>query len=106
MIVDVKARILDYYGKPIADNEKKEMLIGDILFTAANGGGTQQDDSKDKLLRFRLSMRIVAALESDGQLSLTSSEAALLMSSVSRLYMPLVVGRISEIIDGDEKKAE
>lgn len=106
MLVDVKAQVLDYHGNPIIDSDKKEMRVGDILFMAANGGGTQQDDGKDKLLRFRLSMRIVAALDSDGQLSLTSSEAALLMSSVSRLFMPLVVGRISEIVDGDEKKAE
>jgi len=105
MIVDVKAQVLDYRGKPIVDSEDNKMLVGDALFTAADRGGTQQDNSKDKLLRFRLSMRIVAAMDGDGKLSLTSSEAAILMEGVVKLYMPLVVGRISEIVDGDEELA-
>lgn len=101
MLVDMKQTVLDYKGKPLLDGEIP-VLIGDILLNAANGGGKQDDDAKAKTLRFRLAMRIAAAIEADDtRVSLTADEVVLLRDSTARLYSPLLVGRVVEVLEPD-----
>jgi hypothetical protein len=79
--------------------------MGDALIAAANNGGTQEEPNKTKLLRFRLAMRIAAAMETaDGNISLTAEEVVLLKNGVAKLYAPLVYGRVVELIDPDAEE--
>lgn len=98
MIANVKTAILDYKGNPVKDGDG-DFIIGDALLNAANAGGKQDEEAKIKCSRYLLAMRVAAAIEGDGNVSLTASEVVLLRESVARVYTPLVVGRVMELLD-------
>lgn len=100
MLINVKQQILDYRGHPVLDNGEP-VPVGEVLINAANGGGKPEEDARTKTLRFRMAMRAAAALDGDGEMSVTADEVVLLRDGVARLYAPLVVGRVLEVLEPD-----
>lgn len=103
MIANVHKPVLDYQGEPVLDGDAV-FTIGDALLSAANAGGKQDEDAKGKTTRYLLAQRVAAAMNGDGQLSLTASEVVLLRDGVARLYAPLMLGRVMEELDPESLK--
>lgn len=105
MVVNAKAKILGYKNDPIVDSEGTELTFGDVLLAAANGGGVQTEDTKTKTNRYLLATRIAAAILGDGDVAFTSSEVVMLIESVTRIYTPLILGRVVELLDPESMKS-
>lgn len=104
MSVNIKEKILGYKNDPIVDSEGLELTFGDALLSAANSGGLQTDDTKTKTSRYLLATRIAAAILGDGEIVFTSSEIVMLRESVARIYTPLILGRVTELLDPESMK--
>jgi len=105
MIINLKIALLDYDGSPLQisvsteSKQTEDFTLGEALMRCINLGGEQDESGNKKLTRFRLSMRIQAAIDGDGQLTLTSKEIVLLAESAVSVFPVITYGRIVEIID-------
>jgi hypothetical protein len=104
MSTNVNTPVLDFKGEPIVENGAK-LMVGEVLLNAVNAGSAADEDHKTKTLRYLLGMRIAAAMMGDGNLALTASEKSLILESVTRLYYPVVVGRVTELLDPEALNA-
>lgn len=96
--VDFKAPILSIDGKPIpvSAEDKTPLTLGKIAQDAliAPTLPNDQPTPEEKGRRFWLAMKI-----HDGATALTAEEVALIKKVVGLAYGPLVVGRVSEMLD-------
>ena len=101
MRIDVRQTIAGYDGQPILGGDGKPDQLRSYISTALNNtlpGEVMTPEVKNKA--YELTIRVYA----NNELQLTSDQAALIKERVGLLYGPLVVGRIADILDGNDER--
>lgn len=89
-------------GQPrfIVVNETKAVIASEVLCIALLQPYTdEQPTAEEKNKRYQIAKRIQAAKTSNESTDYTSEEAILMKTLVAKLYAPLVVGQIVDIIE-------
>lgn len=86
----------DYEGKDIVDSKKKTLTYRDIFSTALNSQlANEIMGAEEKAKIFQLSLK----LYKDNEVDLTLDEKVLIKTRASKIWNPLVYGRICEILE-------
>jgi hypothetical protein len=115
MRINVKQQILDYEGKPLMANKvnidgspvldddgrtvKEPEKLRDYLVAALNN--TIQGEvltPEQKMLSYRLTTRLYKTKE----VNLTSEDIVLIKDRVGKIFGPLVLGRVSDMLEGNK----
>jgi hypothetical protein len=100
-------------GHPVVQTTLQELIASDLICTALlSPFNDEQPSADEKHKRFKLAQRINAGhqrtllasgSEPDGcagEVDITSEEATLIKTLTAKLYAPLVVGQLIDIIEG------
>lgn len=93
-------------GRPVVKTLLQELIASDLICTALlSPFNDEQPSADEKHKRFKLAQRInagqVAANDGGGsEVEITSEEATLIKTLTAKLYAPLVVGQLIDIIEG------
>lgn len=108
MKIHLKKVITDLKGEAILDKDDKELTIKDaILLSLVNLDPREQTDPEEKYKMFKLSQRFYNAEDS---INIKDKDITLIKKCVGKIYPPVAMGRIFDILDGEdeikEEKAE
>lgn len=101
MKVNLLQLILDYEGKPVKDENGKEIELRAILSTALNS--QLRDEiltAEDKNKIFQLSVK----LWKDDEADFTVDDLAFMKERVGKIHTPLAFGRVAEIFEGKKEE--
>lgn len=92
-------------GRPVVQTILQELIASDLICTALLSPFSDEQPSADeKYKRFKLAQRInagqQAANDGNSEVEITSEEATLIKTLTAKLYAPLVVGQLIDIIEG------
>lgn len=94
-------------GQSVARSTTQELIASDLVCTALlSPFNDEQPSADEKHKRFKLAQRINAGQQqaaNDGgntEVDITSEEATLIKTLTAKLYAPLVVGQLIDIIEG------
>lgn len=92
--------LLDLNGDPLKNQFKKDLDLKEVCVMALLSNTTEKDGEKEdgnkKMSRFLLAEKIQKAKE----LGLRAEEIVLIKNLVTKLYGPLVVGRVFNLLEG------
>lgn len=96
MKVDFSTAILDLTGKPLVENENP-ITLGSISCTALTALAPDESQlaAATKVSRFRLAL----IASTGGEQDITPEQLVELKDLVGKLFAPLVVGRVYEILE-------
>ena len=102
--MELNIKLLDLYGEPVKDEKDEEFNVLELCITALTQANVQDDKGKTASMgrRYRIATRLAATKDSDKEVPddlLTNKDKVTLMTWLSTMYSPLVVGRVAEIID-------
>lgn len=105
--------VLDAAGQPVIKTVTQDLIASDLICTALlSPFNDEQPSAEEKHKRFKLAQRIHAgqqraslasSSEPDGcnsDVEITSEEATLIKNLSAKLYAPLVVGQLIDLIEG------
>lgn len=92
-------------GRPVVQTVLQELIASDLICTALlSPFNDEQPSADEKHKRFKLAQRInagqQAANDGNSEVEITSEEATLIKTLTAKLYAPLVVGQLIDIIEG------
>lgn len=88
---------------PLSGNgESVDATASDVIYRSLVFETRSDSDatSKDKYERFNIAKKVVKA--ADGELNLTTAEWTIVKDRVGKMFTPLVVGAIFDLIEGTE----
>lgn len=88
---------MDEDGKVIG-SDKEDVVFGHMLKIALLQAHEEDKKVDEKVTRFELSLRLVAA--KDKEIDLEAEDIVLLKKLVGRMYAPLVVGQVFRLLEG------
>jgi hypothetical protein len=88
------------FKTPMIDENKKPVLIKNLLVNAVLGQDRQEMPGEEKLERFELAKKISGASPC---VEVTAKELTLIRNSVQRVYPPILVGQLEEVLSAAEK---
>lgn len=100
MKINLDQPLMDYEGNPItdADDNAKEIPLRKYLITALNAMlPNEMMSAEDKNKIFQISLKLNAP-EAD----FTIDDRVFIKNRVARVQTPLVVGRITQILEGED----
>lgn len=86
----------------LKDNEEKEMTLGSCLIAACLAGDQQDVGATEKYRRWKLAEKIQLCHPCE----ISIEDVAYLKTLVGKVFSPLVMGQIWDILDPIEVKAE
>lgn len=98
-------KLLDLYGEPITEgNDGEEINLLELCITALTQANIPGDKGNTTNMgrRYKIASRLAAIKDSDEEIPediFANKDKLTLMSCLSTLYNPMVVGRVAEIID-------
>lgn len=102
MLVKLDTPILDIEGNPVRDGEEeltvRKCLVGSLL----NSPDQHQVDGAEKHKRFVLALRVQN--HKDESINLTAEQIVLLKKVAGHSFSPLLVGRLYEVLEPDNKE--
>lgn len=101
MRIDLRKNILDYEGRALPGQNGKPEVLRNIFATSLNtvvDGEVLTTEIKNRM--YELTTKLYAHKEVD----LTIDERKLIKDRVALLYGPLVFGRVSDILENDERE--
>lgn len=96
-MIDFSKQITDLYNKPICDGDKNPITLSGLVANAILAS-LPEDSSlsgKDKIKLFKLAVKI----SEQSEVSLESEDISTIKDRVSKVYGPLIVGKIWQEID-------
>jgi hypothetical protein len=98
--------VLDGSGNPVVKTITQDLIASDLICTALlSPFNDEQPSAEEKHKRFKLAQRIhagqqAAANDGNSEVDITSEEATLIKNLSAKLYAPLVVGQLIDLIEG------
>lgn len=102
MKINTQYVLKDLNDNPIKDKDKETTLETVLTTSLLSQGVHENPDGNEKYKRFKLAHRIIAG----GVVDLSAEDIVLLKKVVGQTYMALVVGRVYDILEGEEKTLE
>lgn len=97
MKINFNIELKDMDGKPIMETKDKPLLLDKVCVNAVLSEiPDEKTTGEQKLQRFQLAKKIYGA----GEIDVTAEEIVLLKDKIGKLYLPLVVGQVFEILEG------
>jgi len=100
----LNVKLLDLYGEPITEGDDEEINILELCITALTQANIPADKGSTANMgrRYRIASRLAATKDNKKDVPddiFTNKDKLTLMTCLSTLYNPMVVGRVAEIID-------
>lgn len=96
MKIDFSQKILDFKDEPVVD-AGKDLTLSSACMTALNIVKKEDTSTGDqKFKKYELSMRI----KDGGVVDISTEEIVLIKAIVGEIYVPLLVGRIFDLLEG------
>jgi len=97
MKIDISGEIKDLDGKNLLNKEEKPLTLKEI-FEQASLASIAEDNGEIKMKKYQIAKRLKENKQNDFEIS--NEELNLLKFAIGRVFVPLVVGRSFELIDG------
>ena len=99
MLLNVLQVVNDYQGNPIIDETNNSRTFRDLAMYVCNTFSKGEDPTPDVKSRlFQISLKLWQA-DSSGNADFSVEELALIKERAGRVGLPLIAGRIAEIIE-------
>lgn len=99
MKVNVTTVLKAIDGTPLLDENKKEVILKNVLVNALMNVGADEGSGEDKLKRYLMSQNIFNATDS---VELSAEDISKLKELVGKGYGPIIVGPVFQLLEGKE----